>query len=178
VARKRDRSCTKCGQPMWGGKRCLPPGQGTCRKCRDEMKPLRVRKDGMPYGSGPQTFTCQRCARHWQREPVRGQVPKWCPDCKHMGPWERRRAALLGAFVEDVDRTAVFLADGYRCHLCGKMTDKSKGSKHPLAPTIDHVIPLSVGGKHERSNCRTAHFSCNSAKRNRGGGEQMLLLAV
>ena len=178
MARKRDRPCTKCGELMWGGKRCLPPGEGICRKCRSESYKVRLRKDGKPLRSGPQVFKCARCGRDWQREAVRGQVPKWCRECTHMGPYERRRATLADAFVEDVDRSAVFLADGYRCHLCGKMTDKSKTVPDPMAPTVDHVIPLSVGGKHEAANCRTAHFSCNSAKCNRGGGEQMLLLAV
>lgn len=35
---------------------------------------------------------------------------------------------------------------------------------HPLAPTTDHIVPLSKGGKHERRNCQLAHFKCNTAK--------------
>ncbi len=91
---------------------------------------------------------------------------------------DRRRVRKREAFREDVYRAKVFAADGYRCHLCGLMTDRSKVVPHPKAPTIDHVIPLAEGGTHEPSNCRTAHFLCNSIKGDRGGGEQMLLLTV
>lgn len=90
---------------------------------------------------------------------------------------DRRRARKRQAFVETVYRKKVFEADGYRCHLCGKKTDPSKAAPHPKAPTLDHIVPLADGGRHERTNCRTAHFLCNSRKGDRGGGEQLLLIA-
>lgn len=98
-------------------------------------------------------------------------------DQKHANE-HRRRARQKAAFVANVYRKKVFEADQYRCHLCGKKTDKTKKVPHPKAPTIDHVVPLNRGGTHEPANCRTACFSCNSSKRDRGGGEQLLLLAV
>lgn len=90
---------------------------------------------------------------------------------------DRRRARKRDAFVENVHRKQVWERDGYRCHLCRKKTDPTKPVPHPRAPTIDHVIPLASGGTHEPSNCRTACFLCNSTKGNRGGGEQLLLIA-
>ena len=89
----------------------------------------------------------------------------------------RRRAALKAAYVSDVSRSQVFQRDGYRCHLCGKKTNPLKQVPHPKAPTIDHIVPLSKGGTHEPSNCRTACFRCNCAKKDRGSGEQLLLIA-
>ena len=91
---------------------------------------------------------------------------------------ERRRATKRNAYRADVSRASVFASDGYRCHLCGKKTDPTKKTPHPKAPTIDHVIPLAAGGTHEPNNCRTACFLCNATKGDRGGGEQLLLLAV
>ncbi len=32
------------------------------------------------------------------------------------------------------------------------------------APTIDHVVPLTLGGNDVRVNVQLAHFSCNSRK--------------
>lgn len=87
-----------------------------------------------------------------------------------------RRARLRNAFVERVDPQQVFARDGFRCHLCKKRTKPNKQVPHPKAPTIDHVIPLASGGTHEPSNVRTACFLCNTAKGNRGGGEQLLLI--
>lgn len=46
----------------------------------------------------------------------------------------------------------------------------------PLAASIDHVIPLSVGGDNTRANVQLAHRRCNTAKNNRGGGEQLRLV--
>lgn len=91
---------------------------------------------------------------------------------------DKRRAVKAEAYRADVHRRRVFEADGYRCHLCKRKTDPAKAAPHPRAPTIDHVIPLSKGGTHEPSNCRTACFLCNSSKGDRGGGEQLLLIAV
>ncbi|WP_350494496.1 HNH endonuclease [Mycobacterium intracellulare] len=88
---------------------------------------------------------------------------------------QRRAARKRDAFVSNVSRKQVFESDGYRCHLCGRMTDRTKKAPHPKAPTIDHLIPLAAGGKHEPTNCRTAHFMCNSLKSDRGSGEQHVL---
>lgn len=180
MPRKRDMPCADCGELMWRGKRVLPEGQARCRPCwrKAPAADLRIRRDGKPRGSGPQTWTCQRCGEDWTRPSVRGQVPKWCPKCRDMACFERRKARQKNAFVADVNRGRVFEADGYRCHLCGLLTERDKKVPHPKAPTIDHVIPLHVGGTHEPSNCRTAHFRCNHLKGARGGGEQLLLIAI
>lgn len=89
----------------------------------------------------------------------------------------RRRARKRNAYVADVYRKQVFERDSYRCHLCRKKTRPDKLAPHPRSPTIDHVIPLAVGGTHEPLNCRTACYLCNSRKSHGGGGEQMLLIA-
>jgi len=40
--------------------------------------------------------------------------------------------------------------------------------EHPLAPTIDHIIPISRGGrKMAKSNHQIAHHMCNRQKGNR-----------
>ena len=46
--------------------------------------------------------------------------------------------------------------DRYTCQYCGK-----KGKKEL---TIDHVVPISKGGKSTFENCVTACFRCNSRK--------------
>ncbi|MBR2741226.1 HNH endonuclease [Candidatus Saccharibacteria bacterium] len=48
--------------------------------------------------------------------------------------------------------------NGKRCAICGKMIE----SVDDL--TVDHIIPISKGGKREISNCQLAHKSCNSRK--------------
>lgn len=76
----------------------------------------------------------------------------------------RRRAAERDAFVEVVDRHAIFERDEWSCKLCGEPLDMDAIAPDPRSPTIDHVIPLARGGTHEPANVQAAHFWCNSVK--------------
>ena len=68
------------------------------------------------------------------------------------------------AFVEHVDRRRVFDRDDWMCRLCHEPVHREAEVPHPLAPTIDHVVPLARGGTHEMANVQTAHFECNRLK--------------
>jgi 5-methylcytosine-specific restriction endonuclease McrA len=37
-------------------------------------------------------------------------------------------------------------------------------SRHPLAWTPDHIIPVSEGGQHVDENARHAHYGCNASR--------------
>lgn len=87
----------------------------------------------------------------------------------------RRRARLAGARVGRVDRERVFVRDGYRCHLCGVKTSPSAVVPDLRAPTLDHIVPLSLGGEHSMVNVACACFGCNSRKSNVGFGDQLAL---
>lgn len=52
--------------------------------------------------------------------------------------------------------------DGAMCWLCRRPIDLSVRVPHPLAPTVDHVVPLADGGSDADANLRPAHFRCNS----------------
>ncbi|MGV4984527.1 HNH endonuclease [Streptomyces sp. NRAIS4] len=66
--------------------------------------------------------------------------------------------------------------DGYRCGLCRKTVPMDRRVPDLLAPTIDHVIPLSEGGDDTKANVQLAHYSCNCAKGARALGEQLALI--
>lgn len=89
---------------------------------------------------------------------------------------DKRRALERKAHRQDVDRLAIWERDGYRCKLCGKALRMTAAVPHPLAPTIDHILPLARGGTHEPKNVQAAHFRCNSVKSDGGGNEQLLLI--
>lgn len=90
-----------------------------------------------------------------------GRARKYCsPACKDSvyfraqgRPWSTRAPAI-------------FADDNYTCWLCNEQTSERWTSGDPLAPTIDHVTPRSLGGGNERSNLRTAHLICNSLRGN------------
>jgi len=69
-----------------------------------------------------------------------------------------RRARMSGAGITpDQWRTIVSNQDR-RCYWCRHKFGEAK-------LTIDHVIPLSLGGPHERANIVAACKPCNSSKR-------------
>ena len=57
---------------------------------------------------------------------------------------------------------AVFTRDNWICHLCGGHVSPSLlGTTNEEAPTVDHLIPRSVGGTRRLSNLKLAHRRCN-----------------
>jgi 5-methylcytosine-specific restriction endonuclease McrA len=87
-----------------------------------------------------------------------------------------RRVRRSAAARQVVRRLDIYVRDGWRCQLCGRRVRRDAVVPHPLAPTLDHVLPLSAGGSHEPSNVQCAHFICNARKGNRATGEQLALL--
>ena len=57
-------------------------------------------------------------------------------------------------------RKNLYLRDLYQCQYCGETSDRQE-------LTIDHVVPVSKGGKTEWKNCVTACYDCNYKKGNK-----------
>lgn len=86
------------------------------------------------------------------------------------------RVKRFGRRYEHIEPRAIFERDKWTCQLCGKKLRRDKKAPHPLSPTLDHIIPMSVeGGDHVRENVQAAHFSCN-VRRGTGGTVQLLLV--
>lgn len=57
------------------------------------------------------------------------------------------------------------LANHPPCAICGKEIDYDARFPAPLSPTVDHIIPISLGGHpSDIENLQPAHFCCNRAK--------------
>lgn len=77
----------------------------------------------------------------------------------------KRRAEYFGVEFEQVDALSVFERDGWTCRLCGTATPYPlRGSTAPMAPELDHIIPISKGGPHTYANLQCACRRCNIAK--------------
>ena len=51
------------------------------------------------------------------------------------------------------------------CGICGKPVDKKLKYPHPMAPTVDHIVPVAKGGHpSDISNLQLAHWCCNRQK--------------
>jgi 5-methylcytosine-specific restriction endonuclease McrA len=88
----------------------------------------------------------------------------------------RRRALKRGSASERYSLVEIAVRDRHRCKLCGKRVAMKIKVPNLMAPTIDHVIPISHGGDDTKANVQLAHFGCNNRKSNRGGGEQLALV--
>lgn len=106
---------------------------------------------------------CTRCTAHFT---INSAGQRYCSTrCRERAAGARRDARMRGAFVSEVSPHEVYERDQWTCHLCAEPLDRDAQVPHPLAPTIDHVIPLARHGTHEPSNVKAAHFLCNATKR-------------
>ncbi|MFF9118263.1 HNH endonuclease [Streptomyces massasporeus] len=98
--------------------------------------------------------------------------------CGKRAAKDRRRALEREAFVSPVSRTRIFERDRWTCQLCGKRVKRDAVVPDPMAPVLDHVLPLARGGTHEPANAQLAHYRCNSLKSDSvwGDGEQLALI--
>jgi len=133
-------------------------------------------------GEGPSSrvyfYPCPDCSAPILSR-VRNGSHKVCQPCRIMRNKainarknHARRAA--GAAVLSVADIAE--RDGCRCHICHRKVDLSLSGKAKWGPTIEHIVPVSLGGTNDPGNLALAHRHCNTARGNRGES-QLLLVA-
>lgn len=205
-ARSYDRTCENCAAPFtsaqyrarWCSPRCSAQHFAVAREQAERERQATawlptirdwphgrawcLVPDGHPAmqpALGPRLFVqgnCIRCGVPFCVHSEAGIASYCSPRCQRSDGKARRRAIKRDAYVAHVYRIRIFERDKWTCRLCGKKTRQDKTVPHPLAPVIDHIVPLSKGGTHEPANTQCAHFLCNSIKSDRGGGEQLMLI--
>lgn len=184
-------ACVDCGdlihlRPSRGNTRC-----GRCQRGRAarvagavHAERARARRAVVPYVGPPLTppappppapmpspvFVMGWCAACGTAFVDRQLQARFCSEvCARRVQRDRRRARKREAYVADVNRREVFERDRWTCRLCGKRVARTKAVPHPKAPVLDHIVPLAAGvefgGVHAPHNVQTAHFLCNSLKR-------------
>lgn len=79
--------------------------------------------------------------------------------------YHRRRARKKGGVLgKAVIRAEIARRDDWTCHLCADAIPRLAAWPDPLSLSMDHVVPLSMGGLHDPSNVKAAHLKCNVAK--------------
>lgn len=94
--------------------------------------------------------------------------------CARRAKERTKRARHRAVERRPYSRHSIFERDGWRCKLCGKRVRRTVDVLHPLAPTIDHIIPLAAQGADAPENVQCAHRLCNSIKSDKGGGQTLL----
>lgn len=206
--RERDKAnpnaaCAVCGQPYHASSRDHFTCSYACRAVRRmfiqggaprtewRCERLHGQYSMLPAGYFDQPRTCKRCGAEvdWKKqycEPCRVEVAK---SRKHQerprgGGNDRARARRAGADYQYINRKKVYERDQWRCHICGRLTDKKAYSArrwdnytpNPRYPTLDHLVPIAHGGAHTYANVACACWECNVNKGTDAVGEQLLLI--
>lgn len=93
-------------------------------------------------------------------------IPEQIEACR-----ESMRQATIKNIAPDVDekidyynvrenRISLYERDGYSCYKCGKLLTRWDA-------TLDHILPVSRGGKNTKDNLITCCLMCNSRRRNK-----------
>jgi 5-methylcytosine-specific restriction endonuclease McrA len=162
---QQSRPCPSCGTPYAKVCRSIPCREGTRLHRAVIARMLRERH-----------FACRGCST-WVTGSI-GQQRYCTAECqlrhsKLQYRANRRNAKHLG--VSTIDPLVVFERDAWRCRHCGCKTFKGKrGTCHPRAPEIDHLVPISRGGANSYDNVACSCRRCNRTKRNRSAGQLIL----
>lgn len=111
------------------------------------------------------TFTATRSNKMYCSKPCRYRAAYW-----------GRRGRQAGVEREPYTLAEIAKRDGWRCSICGDPVDSALFYPDPMAPSIDHVVPLALGGDDTTANVALAHLRCNWLKGDRITTGQLQLI--
>lgn len=179
-ARLEERACESCGKDISH----MQYNATVCSKRCDGIRRGQVRAESLPDQScavcsalfTPSGLRAKYCSAKCRYGRPRPKVPfKWT-DAGRDG-YHRRRARKKGtATGGPIRRTEIGERDGWRCGICRKRVDPGLLYPDLMSPSLDHVIPLSLGGPHVAANVRITHLTCNNLRGNKVSNEQLALV--
>lgn len=111
----------------------------------------------------------ERTYREANKEAVNERTRRWRasnPDKAGASAARRAKAELEGNATRELIE-AKWEAGDKTCILCGGPIDLTLKAPHPKSRTLEHLTPISRGGRHDLDNIDFAHFGCNASKRNK-----------
>lgn len=172
------RKCAWCGEEF----ETTFPNKIYCNSECSYQGNLKLKRDQWAEDYVPRTHTCKECGTVFTTECGNKHSVFCCQSCadkydrrsehstdRHKRylrkSKQRRQKQIAAGFIEQVSYEAVYQRDNGICQICGLPVHPVKGIDNNWDGTIDHVEPLSIGGKHSMANCQLAHRICNSLKR-------------
>ena len=165
-------TCIVCGKVVYkspsnikrgGGKVCSPKCNGIARsRGLIEWQPVTPPKNG-------ETLRCVICGKEFYRKAsyIRRGISKTCGSKECMSAYGRLSiglpaldAADVGKARYQIDKSTVWLPSQKRawidtkCAICGAESDL----------ILDHIVPVSLGGKSVRENAQTLCKACHAIK--------------
>ena len=109
--------------------------------------------------------------RRWLEDPANKErhyanIKRWAtrnPDKVADFRVRRAKTELEGNATRELVN-AKWDASDKTCRLCGTRIDDTLSSPHPMPLTLEHLTPISRGGRHDIDNIDFAHRACNTKK--------------
>lgn len=169
------RLCPRCGSdgPFYEGH------TAQCKPCRRQMtvdysnrnREAKRARDRAYYHANKERAAELRRANYLankERDLVR--IKKWQQENRerhlelNRQKQTRRRARQAGNGTENYERSDIWDRDHGICGICDLSVDRLLQWPHGGMFTIDHVVPISLGGADVPENVQVAHLACNIAK--------------
>lgn len=99
---------------------------------------------------------------------------KICLNFRRRAANARRSHAKRAAGSATMNISDLAARDGERCNICSRKIDLSLSGLAKWGPTIDHILPVSLGGTNDPNNLSLAHRCCNSRRGNREPAQMLL----
>lgn len=173
-------NCSECGKTIAVTRTSAPPERRRCRECQRSGPSYRPRQRVPAFV--PQTLTCPTCGEAFTQH--RSQQKYCCIEHRPPQPGtrtagrvaaSRRRRLRVATTWDGVTDAEIFERDRWMCGICRKRIGKKFRYPHPRSASIDHLLPLSLGGDDTALNKRAAHLGCNVSRNAGRPDEQMPL---
>ena len=175
VTRERfmDRVCAGCDKQIVAGPRERNKRRWCSESCRTgawaakNRERVRASRRALYARRIPvvHTLTCVSCRGSFSSDRL-GR--KYCSrPCAYRQAYLSRRARHVGAEWSPYSVSDVVEQGDGACGICRTPIDMTLAYPNPDASSIDHVVPLSLGGSDTLENVQLAHLGCNWTKGNR-----------
>lgn len=144
-------ACAACGKPE------IAPGMRKYCSSACQVSASRAQRDARNESrakTAPAT-SCVSCGAPLLTGRVNGRAVhsrtrRFCTDCRSKPRRSYRLAVDILAHYQGTD-----------CGICGEPIDMSVRFPDKRCATVDHIVPLAMGGTDAVANLRLAHYSCN-----------------
>jgi len=129
---------------------------------------LKLKREQWAEVYEPKTFICKECGIQYTTS-CGNPRSSFCSDnclnkyCNRMYQKNRKRL-MKKAYRASVSFKKIYQRDEGICQICGLPVAYDTSSEKAWSATVDHIVPLSVGGVHHPDNCQLTHRMCNSMK--------------
>ena len=106
---------------------------------------------------------CVECAKAKKKERI--SVYRKVRKARYNDKTFRARCRKYGGRYEPINRIKVYEKDKYKCYLCKCKVVVSE-TYQPNQASLDHIVPLSLGGSHTYDNVKTCCVECNGKRSN------------